>query len=135
MPRQALTLVLAVVLWALSGVAALWGAVAAYLLAWLVVNALSVWRPGALRAKFGRAGTAALLVLVLAVPVRSLWARRGALIDAEDLSGLYARDASRYRLEHTPSLFPPMVSSDQPQLFYLHAPGATTAGRPWRRAG
>lgn len=127
MPRQAVILVLAVVLWALSPVPALWAGVVAYFGAWVAVNAVLVLRPTLLEVRVGPKSALAAAAVILAVPVHTLWARRDALAETEGLTGLYARAADRHLLEDTPSVFPRMVFTDHPQLFYVYAPGGEVA--------
>ena len=127
MPRQALIVILAVVLWALSPEPALWAAAAAYLLSWALVNALLVWKRDALDFQVNRVVLVVLVAAMLALPARTLWARYGDLVEVETLTGVFSRSAERYHLERTPAVFPRIVFSDHPQLFYVHAPGAESA--------
>lgn len=118
-------MLLALALWALSPRPALYAMLAAYALAWLLVNAARVWAPGLLSARLTRAQAIALAALVslpaLAQAVRQL----DRVVEEEALESADHVLAARLRLEATPSIAPPLVAADRPQTFYVHAPDAS----------
>lgn len=119
---QVAILVLAVVIAAVAGAASIAGLLGSYALAWLLVNAAMVWGVEFPKARpwVSTAG----VVLVLAAPTLMLARRVGALADAERLTGMDVHTSDRLWLETTPSIHPAFVTSDRPQLFFVHAPGA-----------
>lgn len=121
---QAWVAVLALALWALSPASSLAGMVLTYGAAWLAISATLALRPRALELALPRHQALALALLV-ALPALAQGARQlDRIVDEEALSGLEHVTAARVRLERTPSIAPPLVASDRPQTFYVHAPGA-----------
>jgi hypothetical protein len=84
-------------------------------------------------------GDSALLFVALALPgIMFGYRARAKLIDAEQWMGLATRLSDRVRLERTPAIAPPLVRTDRPQTFFIHAPGAKVValwfgGRSQRR--
>lgn len=119
---QVAIVVLAVVIAAVAGAASVAGLLGSYILAWLAVNAAMVWGVELPRVHPWASWVG--VVLVLAAPVSMLVRRAGALADAERLTGLDVHTRDRLWLETAPSIHPAFVTSDRPQLFFVHAPGA-----------
>ncbi len=121
MARQLLVLGLALSLWASLGRAELLSALLAYLVAIAVMStgparrllvSLTPWH-------------LALLALLMAAPgVAFGYKARSQLAEREGLHGLTTQLNDRLRLESLPSIAPALVSSERPQTFFVHAPGA-----------
>jgi hypothetical protein len=120
--REALVLALALLLVPAAGIASWWALVLAYAIGWLVVNAIAAAAPRALETRMTRASQW-LVVLLAAVPATAWLAReRDRLLDFEGLAGLAESFDDRLRLEHTPSIAPPMLFAGRPQELYVLAP-------------
>lgn len=116
--RQASTLGLALALWSLVQIPALWSLLLAYVLA--------VWAGGAFRFADALAGmTAGVRGLVLAGLIApgavGLWRAGPELLTHEGLSGVWPGLRDRWRLETLPAIAPPLVSGAEAQTFYVHA--------------
>jgi hypothetical protein len=89
--------------------------------------ALLAWEIPALRRALAplRGPQLVLLAVLLSVPAL-VWAYRvrARIADQEGWVGWTARARDRLRLESTPSIAPPLISADQPQVFFVQAPGA-----------
>jgi len=117
----------ALLLWALRPHPFLWALVAAYGIAWL----LAAYSPGDRKAgsrgvEIGAAPwkAAALLLVLLAIPLLRLHGDRVDLLWNEGLYGVGQQLQDRLRLEKLPAIAPPVVFSDHPQSLYVHAPDA-----------
>lgn len=120
---QILLLLGALLLWAIRPSAFLGALVAAYGVAWLLLNYLGrgLKVPTSSWWVWGLAG------LALAGPLLALHRRGEDLGWEEGLRGLGQNLEHRLRLEKLPALAPGVVFTDHPQTFYLHAPKAQTA--------
>lgn len=116
---QLATALVAGALWSVYPHASVGAAVVAYVIAWVVLQAIG--RP---RLE-PRVGVVLALVLAAAPVVRA-----GGLLrrfaENEGLMGIEHQVESRAALQQTPAIFPRLVSLDQPQTFYVQAPGAET---------
>lgn len=116
--RQASAIGVALALWSLVQVPAVWTLLLAYALAcWLVggfgfAEALASMRRGARGLVLGA------LLLPGAV---ALWRTGPELASNEGWSGLWPNLQDRLRLEALPSIAPPLVSGAEPQTFYVQA--------------
>ncbi len=123
-PRQGWVLGLAAALWTLAGDADLASVVLAYLVALAVVWAVLAWRPRALDLRLSPAALT-LLALAIAGPAVAAAVRRAPTIaENEELLGLGEQLGDRWAYERKPAIAPPVVFTDRPQRFYVHAPGA-----------
>lgn len=111
---QAMILGLALVGWPLAGADAWWTLALAYLVAWAGVSAFGLTLP-----RWG-------LALVLGAPLLTIVGRLPVLAETEHLTGVLPHLADRARLERPPIIAPPLVRTDQPQRFWVHAPGASS---------
>lgn len=116
---QLATALVAGALWSVYPHASVGAAVVAYVIAWVALQAIG--RPRL------EPRVAVVLALVLAAaPV----VRAGGLLrrfaENEGLMGIEHQVESRAALRETPAIFPRLVSLDQPQTFYVHAPGASS---------
>lgn len=124
-PRQWILIGAALALWSIRPEPALWALVLAYGVAWLGINAIAVLRPRWLDLELGRPQLAIAAVLVFAAPAVALVRAADDIVLAESLLGVEENVADRIRLEATPSIAPPIVHTDHPQTFYVHAPGGS----------
>lgn len=113
---------LALVVAAVGGAGGLAGLLAAYAVAWVVVNAMAV--RGVELPPLERRRRAAIAAAIAAAPIAMLWGRRDAIAETEALVGLGTHLEDRLRLEGEPALHPGLVRSDRPQLFFVRASGA-----------
>jgi hypothetical protein len=89
--------------------------------------ALLVWEVPLLRRALTALRTQQLVLLALLLSVPALawgYRARARIADREGLVGWTARLTDRLRLESTPSIAPPLISADRPQVFFIQAPGA-----------
>ena len=114
----------ALCLWCLHPVPAVWALVLAYGLAWLILNILVAVRPALAEVALGRAQAFVILALLLLPPLAVLVRHGPELLDEESLVGLGENLRDHLRLEDTPAIAPPVVATDEPQIFYVYAPGA-----------
>jgi hypothetical protein len=115
--RQLLVIAVALCLWSVHPVPAVWALLVAYAIAWLLLNIVAVFWP--------KLSVPLPLIALLLVPPVTVLARNGSrFLYEESLPTLGANLTDRVRLERTPSLAPPVVAASQPQTFYVHAPGA-----------
>lgn len=110
---QATILASAIALWALLDRPSLLVLVGAYLVAWLAVGLLQ------LRLAWWSAA------LLIALGASWLVSHGDALLDGEAIRSTPHHLQDRWRLEHLPSIAPPLVRADQPQRFVVHAPDAS----------
>ncbi len=115
---------LALCLWCLHPVPAVWALVLAYGLAWLIVNLIFVLRPQLADVSLLRPQLFALLALVVVPPIAVLARHASGFLYEESLGGFGENLADHLRLEGTPTIAPPIVATDEPQTFYLYAQGA-----------
>ncbi|HJL03989.1 MAG TPA: hypothetical protein RMI29_21365 [Polyangiaceae bacterium LLY-WYZ-15_(1-7)] len=121
---QLLVLAGALAVWSVWGEASFVALLGAYALAWLLLQVVALRFPAALRLRLAsaqRLGVLALLALVSAV---ALWRAAPELRESERLDALVVQTRDRLRLEATPSIAPPVLLADQPQVFFVHAPSA-----------
>src|SRR5690242_18470544 len=117
--RQVVVIAVALCLWSLHPVAAVWALVLAYGVAWVALNVVLALRPKLADPSLGRAQAFAVLALLVAAPVAIL-ARHGRdLLDEESLLGFGENVSDHLRLERTPAIAPPVVGTDEPQIFYV----------------
>jgi DNA-binding beta-propeller fold protein YncE len=129
---QALVIAIAASIWCLHPVPALWALAAAYGVAWLVVSVVLAVRPKLADVPL-RAPQAIALLALLVVPAAVALARQSAgFLYEETLLGFDENLADHLRLERTPTIAPAVVATDQPQIFYVHAPGGREV---WVRFG
>ena len=70
-----------------------------------------------------------LLCALAAMPgLLALYHQGDSLAEGEGLPWLTASLPDRLRLEHTPSIAPPLLSADRPQSFWVHAPSSKNVG-------
>lgn len=121
---QLAVLLLAGVLWSVYPHASLGAMLIAYALAWVALNLLRAWAPRIVELELTRWQGAALIVALAVAPI----ARAAGLVDRflenESLDAIDHRTAARMWLEDVPAIFPPLLSADRPQTFYVHAPDA-----------
>jgi hypothetical protein len=109
---------------------AVWSAVGRpSLLAWLLsyIGVVAGWQIPWLRSVLEPLRPRQLLLVALLLGIPALcwvYRARSRIVERENLSGLSARLADRWRLDDTPSIAPPLLSADRPQTFFVHAPGA-----------
>lgn len=123
-PRQAWVLGLAAALWTLGGDADLASLVIAYLAALSVVWAVVAWRPRALDLRLSPTALVLLALAVAGPAVSAALRRTPAIAENETLLGLGEHLGDRWAYERKPAIAPPVVFTDRPQRFYIHAPGA-----------
>lgn len=128
---QLLVLLLGFLLWSVRPSPELWTLAAAYGAAWLVVN-LILRRSRGLEIPWTAMQAVVLGAVLAAVPVGALCRQLHDMAIEEGLRGLGQRLADRVRLEALPAIAPPVVFSDHPQSFYIHAPGAEEVRLRWR---
>jgi hypothetical protein len=119
--RQLLCVSLGLAGWSAFGRPDLLSLLVAYL------AALLVWEMPWLRRSLAALRTQQVLLVALALSVPALaWGYRvrARIADREGLVGWTARLSDRLRLESTPSIAPPLISADRPQVFFVQAPGA-----------
>ncbi|MCH9649716.1 MAG: hypothetical protein K0U98_15865, partial [Deltaproteobacteria bacterium] len=130
--RISLQLLLVVGAWVLAGMlpgVAFWIPVASYGVLWLVCN-LVARRASGFDVPLSRGAVVASLLTLAVVSGLSLWERRTDLAWSEGLKGLGQHFSDRHRIEKLPSIAPPIVFTDHPQAFYVHAPEASRVS--WR---
>ncbi len=115
---------LALALWSIASQPALWSMLAAYALAWLVVNLAKARDAALLSLPLSRAQAIALGCVVAIPTLAQAYRQAVRVIEEEALASADAIVEARVRLERTPSIAPPLVASDRPQTFYVHAPDA-----------
>lgn len=135
MAPQAAILLLALALWTVHGAASLWSLAAAYGLAWLAVNTSLAARPEWLRGRLTRAQAAGIAIVIALPAAAQAYRARDAITSTEGLAALDHLTSARLRLEQTPSIAPPLVASDRPQTFYVHAPGSREVAVRFGRTG
>jgi hypothetical protein len=116
-------LVVALAAWALFPRPTLAAFVACYGAALLLVSGAQALRIAFLPEKLTRLQGMLLFGVATAAPLALAWRERDRIRDAEGLRGIDRLVEDRIRLEHKPSIFPAVVGADQPQRFYVHAPG------------
>ncbi len=119
MTSQLWVLAVAFLLWSIWPIAELWAGAAAYVAAWLLLQA----RPRRLEWPTGGLWITVGLVL-LAIPVAAMWRARVDFPAEEGLRGLGLHTRDRLRQEASPSIAPPLITTDRPQTFYVTAPSA-----------
>lgn len=118
---QTLLLVLALALCSAWPTPELWTWLAAYGLAWLLLN-YTLASAGKVDLPARPWVVAGAVVLVAAPAVGFLWRSADLMARREGLRGLDVQLADRLRLETKPAVFPPVVAGDRPQSLYVHAP-------------
>jgi hypothetical protein len=101
----------------------------ARVLAWVLcyLGALLALEVPPLRQLFERASPRAWVVIALALALPGVafaYRARERMAEDEDWVGFTTRVEDRLRLERTPAIAPALVTSDRPQTFFIHAPGA-----------
>ena len=122
-PPQLAILLVALVLAALGGAASFAGLALAYAAAWALSN-IAALRGIALPA-LDRPRTIAVALLIAAGPALTLASRLDAIAEHEELAGARFQLADRLRLERSPAIHPDLVSTDQPQRYFVRAEGAS----------
>ncbi len=118
---QLWVVVVALLLWAIWPVPELWAGVLAYGVAWLLLQA----RPR--RSTWPASGFGiALGLMLLSIPAAALWRARADFPVEEGLRGLGIHTRDRLRGEVSPSIAPPLITTDRPQTFYVNASNTDT---------
>jgi len=125
-PRQGWVLGLAAALWTLAGDADLASLVLAYLAALLLVWVVLAWRPRALDLRLSPTALTLLSLAVAGPAVGAAVRRAPAIAENEELLGLGQQLGDRWAYERKPAIAPPVLFTDRPQRFYVHAPGAAS---------
>ncbi|MCC6877635.1 MAG: hypothetical protein IT378_25225 [Sandaracinaceae bacterium] len=120
LPAQGAILVLGLALWAVWPRTSFASLLGAYAIAWALIEVLG----RRLAIAVPRSGLYAAAIVMLLAPVARLWDEGERFVEHEGLTDVDHYLGSALRLERTPSIAPPLVTSDRPQSFYVHAPGA-----------
>ena len=121
LPVQFLMVVATLIVWAISPKPELWSLIAAYLFVWLAFNLFAKSR-SSIEIPWPRRTVIAVVILILAVPLATLFRFR---FDFESAEGFYAFSdlhADRSRLQDLPTISPPTIHYDHPQSHYIYAP-------------
>lgn len=121
---QLAVLLLAGALWSIDPEPHSLGLVSAYAVAWLLISLARALRPSLLELRLTRGQAIALSLALLAAPVARAVDLADRFVENERLGSLAHQTEARRWLADTPSIFPRLLSSDRPQTFYVHAPGA-----------
>ena len=118
-----------------------WGQARSSTLLFCYLAALVAFELPWLRHVSARADARAFVMLAVALALPGIafgYRARAQWADAEGWVGLPTRLSDRVRLDRAPAIAPPLVRTDQPQTFFIHAPGAKSValalgGRSQRR--
>ena len=121
--RQLVPCLLALLLWSAWPRPAFHALLLAYAAAWLLLHRLRP-APEQWLARIGAPRAALIAAIVALPPLVRLHEKLPELLREERLVGIGLWISDRVRLESPPAIAPPLVATDHPQTFYVHAPGA-----------
>jgi len=117
---------LAAALWTVGGDADLASVVLAYIAALVLVGLLLAWRPRSLDLRLSPIAATVLALGVFGPALGAAIERAPAIAEGEELLGIGEQLGDRWAYERKPAIAPPVVFTDRPQRFYVHAPGASS---------